>query len=167
MMQPHMPLSKYLNDDYDVIFNDHNCAMNNGAFFLRTGDRSETATWLINRWIDLTEGRIRPHRNSWPFTDNGSMLEALLELDPKNDPSPCANAGNNEFYPCIHREVDQATGKKFDGTKSRDMYGKVRGWSWGLGSRRCAADSRRLGSRVLGAWVSDAFPTPCADDEDS
>jgi hypothetical protein len=69
--------------------------------------------------------QVPPHRTVWPFTDNGAMLEAILELDPGNRPSRCGNARNEEFYPCFHQYADEVSGISFDGKASRPMYGKV------------------------------------------
>ena len=53
--RPRIRLMDYTRDKFDVIFNDHNIALNNGAFFLRAGKES-IAPYLVQvRGVFLLE----------------------------------------------------------------------------------------------------------------
>jgi hypothetical protein len=44
----------------------------------------------MDRWEKLTSGEAPPNRAEWPYTDNGSMLEAILEMEEKAGHTECA-----------------------------------------------------------------------------
>lgn len=107
---------------FDLILNDHNTALNNGAFFVRDSPGSHE---LLERWRGLSEARLPPFRSAWPFTDQGAMLEALLQLaDPEAVPSQCSSGPllpDAAFSSCVSSAVEALSGQEFDGLTARSL----------------------------------------------
>ena len=96
--------------------------LNNGAFLLRCG------AWARRRFLPLWRNLSRSPHVNWPFTDNGSMLEALLQLvAPGYAPLSCSRGNQAAFLTCVNRALDRAFGPV-----------RARGWRGGRGVRLVA-----------------------------
>lgn len=133
VVKPEVSPYSMIQPDHYLILTDHNAALNNGAFFLK---RSEESSEFVKLWKTITTGVRDPYRNRWPFTDNGAMVEAIIQWaslvrDGFARSSRCASRANNidaspqKFLLCEHDELDQVSGRKFDGRSDRSIEGKV------------------------------------------
>ena len=64
--------TEFIKNEFDLILNDHNAHLNNGAVFIKN-----TPNFLQNL-SDLRERRKLSHVK-WGTTDNGAMEEAILQ----------------------------------------------------------------------------------------
>ena len=118
-------LTEYLLEQSTVIVNDHNAALNNGAFFLRN---TSDAHRFLQIWEDINNGKRAPFiHQDWPFTDNGAFIEALVQLGMQDtSASRCGvefqrSRQGADFLRCYHTLFDELSGASFNGVSSRKL----------------------------------------------
>jgi len=67
-------LTEFIKNDFDLILNDHNAHLNNGAFFIKNTPSMHN---FLQNWRDLCERRKLSHVK-WGTTDNGAMVFFLF-----------------------------------------------------------------------------------------
>jgi hypothetical protein len=94
-----------------LILTDHHAALNNGAIFLNNNESGWVRETFMTLWVSLAFGARFQHIN-WPATDNGAMVEAVLQLFvPEYRPLRCMNTSEpGRFFPCAHTQLDHAFG---------------------------------------------------------
>lgn len=98
---PKLPLRRWVHPSNELILTDHHAALNNGAFFMRNSNFM--ATKFMKAWREAAYSRP-----FYPFTDNGSMIEAILQLFvPKYKSWSCPRM---EILRCAHSHFDEAYG---------------------------------------------------------
>lgn len=133
VVKPEVSPYSMIQPDHHLILTDHNAALNNGAFFMKN---SEESLEFVKLWKAITTGVRDPFRRIWPFTDNGAMIEAIIQWASLMQygftrSSRCASRANNidafpqKFLLCEHDELEQLSGRKFDGKSDRSIEGKV------------------------------------------
>jgi FkbM family methyltransferase len=122
-------LRDYMLEQFSVIVNDHNAALNNGAFFLQN---TPVGHRFLQIWDDVSNGKRAPFiDNNWPFTDNGAFIEALVQLGMNDESaSRCGNEYKRtmqvgQFLGCFHNLYTELSGVKFDGVSKRVLPGNV------------------------------------------
>ena len=166
-------LTDYINDTYNIIFNDHNAALNNGAFFIKN---SYVSTELLNLWEDFSTDRLMPQYR-WPFTDNGAMIEAVIRVSQEED-SQCLEpqVSESDFIQCVHRILTKLSGKEFDGVSNRILpknivlSHSVGGFNnhrcktppdWGWSTQACYSESSMILHTKIFEYANDINDDSC------
>lgn len=95
----------------DLTVTDHNRALNNGAFVLKN---SAWGRKFLSRWTTLSDSMFQ-----FPFSDNGSFIEAILTFIPGYKKN-CMKTGTkaSEYLTCAEKFLKGVLGK-FDGETDR------------------------------------------------
>lgn len=118
--EPSRHLREWLDDAAQLVMTDHHAAINNGAFIVRVSDL------MRERFFAAWESATAQRRQSdgqplYPFTDNGSMYEAILRVFAAGyAPWSCRHDNDNalaDFLGCVKGAL-------------RDAFGAVRETGW-------------------------------------
>ena len=179
-------LEQYLHSEINIIVNDHNAALNNGAFFLQS---TPTTQRFLQIWDDITFGKRPPFIDQhWPFTDNGAFIEALVQIGMNEDvASRCGDQfkktmDGGSFLNCYHQIYSELSGVTFNGVTDRVLPGgimlshSVKGFNnhkcnsealhnWGWSEQACfhPDESMIMHSKVFELAASDSQACPAAE----
>lgn len=100
-MSPYEWIHSDAGSNVSLIMTDHHAALNNGAFFIRN---DANMLLFVKHWMSLNS------KCAYPFTDNGSMLAAILELFFEDKRCECFPQGTDRFLGCVHGVLDVRLG---------------------------------------------------------
>lgn len=112
-------LTEFIKNDFDLILNDHNAHLNNGAFFIKNTPSMHN---FLQNWRDLCERRKLSHVK-WGTTDNGAMEEAILQHGGDGKATRCISPSFS--FECYQNEFTKRSGVKFDGITDRALSNGV------------------------------------------
>lgn len=107
--RPDFSPSRWIANDPHLVLVDHAVSLNNGAFIMKRGPCMNA---FVRNWHEWNS------RRAFPFTDNGSMLAAILDFffgDRR-----CVGAkfdGHGGYMRCVHARLDAHLGPKNKATR--------------------------------------------------